>query len=67
MVGVLDVGEELAALADEVEPPAQEIAGGSHLGRVDVGLGKHPAPEQAAILWASILSFLALAPWMAFM
>jgi len=37
--GVLDMSEELGALAGEVEAAAQEVAGRAHLGRVDVRHG----------------------------
>jgi hypothetical protein len=40
------VGEELGALAREVEPAAQQVAGGPHLGGIDVRLGEHPAAQQ---------------------
>ena len=63
--GVLDMGDELRALVDQVAAPPQQIAGGAHLGRIDIGQRQHPASQQPAILWASILSFLALPPWMA--
>jgi hypothetical protein len=43
---VLDVSEELAALAHQVKAPAEQIAGRAHLGGVDVGLGEHAAAEQ---------------------
>jgi len=47
VVGVLDVGQEVAAAADQVEAPAEQIPRGPHLGRVDVGHGEVPAAEQA--------------------
>ena len=46
MEGVLDVGEELAALADEEEAAAEQVAGGTHARRIDVGHGEHAAAEQ---------------------
>ena len=46
VVGHLDVGEQLASLADEVQTPAQQIPGRAHARRVDVGLGQHPAAQQ---------------------
>ncbi len=46
LVGHLDVGEQLAALADQGQAPAQQIAGGAHARRVHVGLGQHPAAQQ---------------------
>jgi hypothetical protein len=44
--GILDVGSEFGALAHQVTAPAQAIPGGTHFGRIDIGLGQHPAPEQ---------------------
>ena len=46
VVGVLDVGEQVASSTDEVQSPAKQVASGSHLGRVDVGLGERPAAQQ---------------------
>ena len=67
VVGVLDVGEQVASPADQVETSAKQIPGRSHLGRIDVGLRRFPPRSSVAILKASTLSFLAFAPWMAFM
>jgi len=67
LVGHLDVGEQLAALTDQVQASAQEIAGGAHAGRVHVGLGSIPLRSGMAILSASMRSFFALPPWIAFM
>jgi hypothetical protein len=61
--GVLDVREQLGALAHEVAATAQEVSGGPHLPRVDVGrVGIMPPRSSTAILWASIRSFFALPP-----
>ena len=49
-VGVLDVGQELGAFASEVQTAPQEIPGGPHLGRVDVGLGDHATAQQGGDL-----------------
>ncbi len=57
-LGHLEMGEELGAEADEVEPPAQQIAGGAKASRVDVGewevstaqeLGDFPGVELVAL------------------
>src|SRR5439155_2608751 len=45
-VGVLDVGQELAAVADQVRAAAQQIAGGPHRHGIDVGHGDHAAPQE---------------------
>jgi len=42
----LDVGEELAALADQVQAAAQQIARGAHPRRVDVRLRQQAAAQQ---------------------
>jgi hypothetical protein len=45
--GVLDMGQELSPLANEVGPAAKEIPGGPHVGRIGVGLGEESSSEQA--------------------
>ncbi len=60
VVGVLDVGQEVPAPADQVEPPAKEIPGRAHLGRVDVGLGEGPAAKQGGDLQGIDLVVLGL-------
>jgi len=42
----LDMGEQLAALAHEVEPAAQQIARRAHTGLVCVGLRQHAVAQQ---------------------
>ena len=44
-IGIVDVREQLCALAHEMHPPLQEIPGGSHISGIDIGLGEHAAPE----------------------
>ena len=61
-MGVLDVGEELAPMAHEVEPPPQEISRRPHLGRVDVGLGNQAAPQERGGLLGVDLVVLGLGP-----
>lgn len=46
VVGVLDMGEELGPLADQVEPPSKQIPSGAHLGGIDVGERDVPTPQQ---------------------
>ena len=43
---VLDVGQQFAALADQVQTPAEQVARRSHRCRIDVRLGQHPAAQQ---------------------
>lgn len=45
-VGLLDVGEKLGPFARKVATPAQEIARGAHLPRVDVGHGDVSAAQE---------------------
>ena len=45
-MGVLDMGQQFAAFAHEVQSPAQQVASRSHLGRVDVGHGHHACSEK---------------------
>ena len=60
--GVLDVGDQLRALAHEVTAPAQQIARGAHLGGIDIGLREHPAAQQPGDLVRVDLVVLGLAP-----
>ena len=39
--GILDVSQKLSSLAGEIHSAAEQIAGGAHFGRVDVGHGEH--------------------------
>jgi acetyl-CoA carboxylase biotin carboxyl carrier protein len=50
MVRVLDVRQEVAPAAHQMEPPAQQVPRRAHLGRVDVGLGQVPASQQVGDL-----------------
>jgi hypothetical protein len=60
--GVVEVGYEFGALAHERTPAPEQVPRGAHLGGVDIRLGNIPPRSKTAILWASILSFLALPP-----
>jgi hypothetical protein len=62
VVGHLDVREELASLAHQVEPSSKQIPRGSHPRRVDVGLGQHSASQQHGDLVGVDLVVLGLAP-----
>ena len=46
----LQVSQEFGAFADEVGAAAQEVTGGPHRLRIDVGLGERAAAEQAGQL-----------------
>jgi len=48
--GVLDVGEELGPLAPEEETAPEQVPGGAHAGRIDVGHGDRSAPEEGGQL-----------------
>jgi hypothetical protein len=45
-VGLLDVREELGALTCQMSAAPEQVAGGPHLGGIDVGLREHPATQQ---------------------
>jgi hypothetical protein len=60
--GVLDVGQELGALAHEVAAAAEEVPGRAHLAGVDVGHRQHPAPQQHGNLVGIDLVVLGFAP-----
>jgi hypothetical protein len=60
--GIVEVGQEVRSFLHQGTAAAQEIPGGAHLGWIDRGLREHPPRSKTAILWASILSFLALPP-----
>ena len=47
---VLDVGKEFSALAHEVHPPPQEIAGSAHARGIHVGHGDQAATEEGGDL-----------------
>ena len=67
-VGVDDVGDQLGALSHEEATPPQQVAGFT-LGPRDRRrpCGNMPPRSSPAILPASMRSFLALPPWIAFM
>jgi len=67
VVGVLDVGDELAAVAGEMEAAAEPIANGPPRAGIDVRDREVPPRRSAAIFAESSRSFLALAPWIAFL
>jgi hypothetical protein len=45
-IGILDVPEQLRALAHQVHPAPEQVTGGAHRCRRDRGLRDHPAAEQ---------------------
>jgi translation initiation factor 1 (eIF-1/SUI1) len=45
VVSVLDVHEEVASLAYQLESSTKQVAGGAHLGWIDVSLRKHTSPK----------------------
>ena len=45
-VGVLDVGEQLGTLVDQMVAPAQQVTGGAHFGWIDIGLCESAAAQQ---------------------
>jgi len=61
-VGVLDVGEKLAALPGEEQPPAQKISRRPHLARIDVGLWQVSSAQQRGDLGGVAAVVLGLSP-----
>ena len=45
VVRVLDVNEEVASLAHQLESSAKKIPGGAHLGWIDISLRKHASSK----------------------
>ena len=45
-VGVLDMSQQLGPFAHQIGTAAQQVAGGAHLGRIDVGHRDHAAAQQ---------------------
>jgi hypothetical protein len=43
--GVLDMGKELGSFSHEVVSSSEEVTGGAHPGRIDIGLREHASPE----------------------
>ena len=60
--GVLDAGQELAALAHEVQPPTDQIARGPHGRGVDIRLRQHASTRQDGDLVGVNPVVLGLAP-----
>jgi antitoxin component HigA of HigAB toxin-antitoxin module len=50
MMSVLDVSQKVASLPDQGESTTKQIASGTHLGRVDVGLRNHASSKQSSDL-----------------
>ena len=48
--GILDMSKELGSFPHEVISSSEEISGGAHLSRVDIGLGEHASLEQSGDL-----------------
>jgi hypothetical protein len=61
-VGVLDVGQQFAALPGEKQAPAQQVASGAHLARVDISQRQIATPQQRCDLVGVEPVVLHLAP-----
>jgi len=61
MVADLDVLEQFRSLLHQTAAPAQEVASGSHLGRVGIGLGEQVRTQQTCDLARIELVVLLLA------
>ena len=46
VICILNMGQKMTALANEIKSSAQDIAGGSHFGRIDIRLRNHAAAQQ---------------------
>ena len=63
----LHMRSQLSPVAHPMQAPPEHVPRGPHGGGIDVCL-REPAPRRStAMVWASIVSFLALPPCMAFM
>src|SRR5712691_9279987 len=60
-VGILHMGQEFAAFSRQVHTSAQQVAGGAHLGGVDIGLWEHATAEQHGDFMGVYLVVLGLA------
>ena len=45
-VGILDMGQQLRPFAHQMHPAPEQVAGGAHLGGIDIGLWEHAAAQQ---------------------
>ena len=50
VMGVLDMSQKVGATPHEMETPPKQIPRGSHLGRIDIGLGEVPAAKEGCDL-----------------
>ena len=46
MIGVLDMGEKFGPFTNKVSAPPEQISGGAHVGRINIGHRHHASPEQ---------------------
>jgi len=63
VIGVLDMGNELSPFSCEVSATPEQISGGAHIGRINIGHGHHAAPEQGRDLicvYFVVLGFAAM-------
>ena len=50
VIGVLDMGNELSPFSCEVSATPEQVSGGAHVGRINIGHGHHAAPKQRCYL-----------------
>ncbi len=63
VIGVLDMGNEFSPFSCEVSAPPEQISGGAHIGRINIGHGHHAAPKQGCYLicvYFVVLGFAAM-------
>ena len=65
-VGWLDMRQQLSPVAHQMHSPPEPVARGPHVGGIDVRLRQHAPRRSTAIFGTSIVSYLALPPWRAF-
>jgi hypothetical protein len=50
MIGVLDMGDEFSPFPGKMSAPPEQISGGAHVGRINIGHRHHTTPEQGRYL-----------------
>jgi hypothetical protein len=45
VVGILDMGQKFSSFSGQMHSSTEEVSGGPHPGRIDIGLREHPSSE----------------------
>ena len=61
-IGLLDMRQQLSPFPHEMHPPPKQVAGGSHLRGIDVGLGQHATTQEHGNFLGVDLVIFGLAP-----